>query len=473
MLLRKKTYQISLAAIVFAVGSLFAVSAALAQTLPVDPNANNLIVNFTPDPLFNAGNFLPGDSRIGEAEVINGTNETKRIATEAINYPETLLIVPSDDLSRALIIVIKEKGGADLYGGSSSTGARTLFDFYKNGETYLSDIPANGTKEYEFIISFLESEGDEWQGKTTSFDIIVGFQEEGGGGIITPPSGGGGGAAPGLIIKNEKTITVGDVWVEIEWWTSYEATSRVIYCEASDVGCALNLSETSKDPVFDLPLYGYNYTTDEMHTPANSKGVAYRKITITGLISSTAYDFRCVSHASPPTISRAHTFTTLAMGGNMNDSDDDITDDVIDDASGFTAFQDYGTNSGDGTTGSTLEYGADDTEDKVNGAEDGVNNDSDSENTGLIPNISEAINSAGNFIGSVLESESADKTGGDAVNSGAARENKAKGSFESSYDQTLFSLIILLLLVIVLLRYVYRFRIRKKKYISDKDDVSS
>ena len=79
---------------------------------------------------------------------------------------------------------------------------------------------------------------------------------------------------------------------------------------------------------------------------------------------------------------------------------------------------------------------------------------------------------AGNFIGSVLESESADKTGEDAVNSGAALENKAKGSFESSYEQVLFSLAVLLLLIIVLLRYVYRFRIRKKKYIGDKDDTS-
>ena len=180
MLLKKKICQFSLAAIIFACGSLFAVNAAFAQTPPVDPNADSLIVNFIPDPLFNAGNFLPGDSRTGEVEVINGTNETKRIATEAINYPKDIFgNVPDDDLSRALTIVIQEKNvDGDLYGGSSPTGARTLFDFYKNGETYLSSVFANGTEEYEFVISFPESEGDYWQGKTTEFDIKVGFQGE-------------------------------------------------------------------------------------------------------------------------------------------------------------------------------------------------------------------------------------------------------------------------------------------------------
>ena len=77
---------------------------------------------------------------------------------------------------------------------------------------------------------------------------------------------------------------------------------------------------------------------------------------------------------------------------------------------------------------------------------------------------------AGNFTGSVLENT--DKTGEGAVNSDAAPENKAKGSFESNYDQVLLSLIVLSLLVIVLLNYVYKFRIKKKKYIGDKDDVS-
>ena len=59
------------------------------------------------------------------------------------------------------------------------------------------------------------------------------------------------------------------------------------------------------------------------------------------------------------------------------------------------------------------------------------------------------------------------------VNSGVTLENETKGSFESNYSQVLFSLVVLLLLVIVLLRYVYRFRVKKKKYIGDENDTSS
>ncbi|MEA2098310.1 MAG: hypothetical protein U9P70_04550 [Patescibacteria group bacterium] len=167
MLLKKKLFQIGSVMTIFLVGGLFVVNTVLAQAPPEDPpvdlDANNLIVNFTPDSLFNADNFLPGDSKSGEVEVINNTTETKRIATEAINYPEG---IPDDDLSRALTIIIKHKDGSNIYGGLNSTEVRTLYDFYKNGETYLSDImEASGgvssVNEYEFVISFPVDKGDE------------------------------------------------------------------------------------------------------------------------------------------------------------------------------------------------------------------------------------------------------------------------------------------------------------------------
>ncbi|MEA2098311.1 MAG: fibronectin type III domain-containing protein [Patescibacteria group bacterium] len=123
----------------------------------------------------------------------------------------------------------------------------------------------------------------------------------------------------GLIIKNKDTVKVGYDYADIEWWTSYNATSRVIYCETSK-NCSLDFSNTTTDSTFNLFLYGYKYTTNELHTPANSEGVKYRKITITELQENTTYSYRCVSHASPPTISRTHTFTTLALA---NDGDDE------------------------------------------------------------------------------------------------------------------------------------------------------
>jgi hypothetical protein len=91
-------------------------------------------------PLFKETNFLPGQNATGTVRVTNSSGQPQRIVTEAINYPgfPNPDNIPASDLSRALSIIIREKGGSDLYGGS--TGEKTLFDFYKNGETYLSDI---------------------------------------------------------------------------------------------------------------------------------------------------------------------------------------------------------------------------------------------------------------------------------------------------------------------------------------------
>lgn len=334
-------YQISLAAAIFVFGSLFSTGAVLAIP-PENPNEGDLIVNFRPNPLFSDSNLLPGDAKIGEAEVINNTGETKRIATEAINYPKNILgNVPDDDLSRALMIVIREKNGSDLYGGSSPTGIKTLFNFYTNGETYLSDVSGGGTKTYQFEISFPIDKEDEWQGATTGFDIIVGFQgteggaeycnnngaqdngetgiDCGGGGCPACGNSGGGGSGgglpPGLIIKYESAVTVGGNYAEIEWWTSYNATSQVVYAK-SDEAHTLNLNDNAGTP----PKYGYARATEEFHTPANPNGVTYRKIRIDGLASGTTYYFRSISHASPPTVSREHSFTTLAMNDNNGSS---------------------------------------------------------------------------------------------------------------------------------------------------------
>ncbi|MEA2088264.1 MAG: hypothetical protein U9O55_00250, partial [Patescibacteria group bacterium] len=260
-----------------------------------------------------ADNFLPGDIKIGEAEVINNTGGSKRIATEAINYPKNIAgLIPSNDLSRAMTIIIKEKDGNDIYGGNSGTGEKTLYNFYKNGETYLSDVGGSkDSKIFQFIISFPDDKGDDWRETETNFDIIVGFQ--GKEGEITPPGtdpGGGSGAGvlPGLIIKYESAYDTGDTWAKIKWWTSYNATSRVIYCKKSE-NCALNLSDNSGA----TPLYGFTNTTSEENTPASQNGVLYREMTLIGLKLGTIYEYRCISHASPPTISRIHTFTTLAL----------------------------------------------------------------------------------------------------------------------------------------------------------------
>ena len=79
-----------------------------------------LLITFEQDPLFGQSNFLPGDSITRWVKVANNTGETKSIATEAINWPNFPAYdsISSEDLSRALLIIISE-GGNDLYGGLS------------------------------------------------------------------------------------------------------------------------------------------------------------------------------------------------------------------------------------------------------------------------------------------------------------------------------------------------------------------
>jgi len=304
-------------AVLLAGGSLFA--------LPAKAAENDLVVEYLTDtgwkkwlpgedsfPIFEEGNFLPGDTATSLVKVTNNTNQPQNIAIEAIRWPgfPNPEDVPDRDLSRALEITISQDGGSDIYGGSA--GKKTLFNFYQDGEVLLTEgLAGNGGQViYNFQISFPKEEENQWQGATTTFDILIGFQgTEGGGGTGgggTGGGGGGGGLPPGLTIQYERTRCISDTTVIIEWVTSYKSTSRVIYSTTSGT--------------FDLsagePNYGYPFWTEEKDNtpPIKENGVTYHTVALTGLTPSTTYYYRCVSHASPPTISRERSFTTLALG---------------------------------------------------------------------------------------------------------------------------------------------------------------
>ena len=270
---------------------------------------NPLTVEFEQDPLFSNTDIKPGDSITRWAKVTNNYEETKPVAAEAINYPNP---VPSDDLSRALDIIIK-KGTSELYNNS-------LYNFYLNGETYLSDIGSGETTQYDFTISFPIEKGNEWQGKTTGFDILIGFQGDGGddgngddgngdddggnggngGNGGTTGGGGGGTLPPGLIILEESIFTTCTANCEavVEWTTNYNATTQVVY------------GTESEDHYFNpniLPYYGYAHSEPD---PEDLTKVKNHTVTLTNLNPNTTYCFRAVSHASPATISLQHKFTT-------------------------------------------------------------------------------------------------------------------------------------------------------------------
>jgi len=265
---------------------------------------DSLIVHFESTPLFNETNFNPGTTVAKWVEVINNSGSTQNIAVEAINHPNP---VPVTDLSRALNIVIKQ-GLTDLYGGS--TGAKTLYDFYEAGEVYLSSVNHGQLVQYDFVITFPQEATDEWQARTTGFDILIGFQgTEGQGSGGGQSSGGSGGFIypAGLVIVNESVYVtqVNEFSVTIEWDTSHFSTSQVIY-GAEGEAHTLNMSDATSTP----PTYGYAHTTPEYDTAPK---VTHHKVVITGLNPGTTYYYRAVSHGSLA-ISREYTFATSQTG---------------------------------------------------------------------------------------------------------------------------------------------------------------
>ena len=253
---------------------------------------------FQDKPLFNEANFLPGDSVTRWVRVTNNSGQTQQVLTQATDYPNPIL---SDDLCHGLMITIS-KEGTDLY------GPKTLCDFYQDSNPnpiYLSDIDNGQTIQYDFTVSFPSDKGNDWQGKTTYFDIAVGFgQEEGGGGNsgggttqTTMSRGGGGGGYTGLTIFNEENKKVEPNQVTLTWFTNHPATSRVIYdtVSHSTIGAPSN--------------YGYAFSTLE-----DSNKVTFHSVTLTGLTPGVTYYWRAISHGSPETWGKELSFTIPTTG---------------------------------------------------------------------------------------------------------------------------------------------------------------
>ncbi len=250
------------------------------------PDPPDLWVNFEQDPLFSEANFLPNDTITRWVQVGNFSGQTQRIAIEAINVSDP------NNFGDVLNLQIKEEGNV-LFNS-------TLSQFFANGETYLSDLADGQTTQYDFLVTFLPEAGNDYQGVSLGFDLIVGFQGTEGGESTGGGGGAGGGASlpSGLTIRSETvTAIVDETSVTITWLTSYESTSQVIY-SAEGEPHTLDLSK---------PYYGYAHAAPD---PEDSNKVTSHSVTITGLSPGTRYYYRCVSHASPPTISQEYTFTT-------------------------------------------------------------------------------------------------------------------------------------------------------------------
>ncbi len=291
--------------------------------------------------LFGETNFLPGDTvernvRITNVDVTRTGNGTKQeIAIKSIGVSNPYLGTPlvSDRFGDKLNFKIKEDGE------TTYNYEKTLSEFFdESGETVIDTLANDASEKYIFSIYFDETSDNEYQDKSLEFNIVFGLKgDEGGdggcnyngvqdndekgidcGGSGCPAcggsgGGGGGGLPQGLIIKYEQAIEVDSNSATITWLTSHEATSQVIYSSNSEY--------YNGGYQFDLTKINYGYA-HAVPNPENLTKVTGHEVIISGLTAGTTYHFRCVSHASPPTVSRSHTFTTLALADDDNNGDD-------------------------------------------------------------------------------------------------------------------------------------------------------
>lgn len=121
------------------------------------------------DPIFVVSNMLPGDVEEREVEVINNDTVARNIIVKGVKTAETL------NFSTILDFVILE-GATPIYGTGSGTGPKTLAQFFTESDPdgiELSQVAASGSNNYTFRATFPSSAGNEWQGASVVFDLII------------------------------------------------------------------------------------------------------------------------------------------------------------------------------------------------------------------------------------------------------------------------------------------------------------
>ena len=296
------------------------------QTLP------RLVVDFDPDPLFGAENFLPADVAEGTVTVTNNSDEEQDVLIEAINA------IDDERLGDELVLTISE-GANILY--SESDG--TFGDFLRAGELPLSALPAGEQKIYLFEVEFTE-ESTGPQGAFIGFDICIGFEDENG--VVCGDTVIGDEDETDDLSDNDNVFVSGasgyiptpqlSLWGEyvstrgfdgsgggaitIEWNTNLLATSKVVYGLSEDddgnpITYTLDLSDTN---------FGYPIGTDE-----NAPKTKDHLVDIVGLLLNREYKYRVVSRASPPTISYEHTFfVEMEVGELLDGGEENFSGDI-------------------------------------------------------------------------------------------------------------------------------------------------
>lgn len=123
-------------------------------------------------PIFTFNNILPGFSQNHTVTVNNGDSVARQVGIKGFKTAGT------GNLESQLDIVISENG-TDLYGGTSTTGAKTLEQFFTDSSSVngvaLSTVNPGVTTAYLITVTFKNSAGNAFQNTNVVFDLKFGI----------------------------------------------------------------------------------------------------------------------------------------------------------------------------------------------------------------------------------------------------------------------------------------------------------
>ncbi len=140
------------------------------QTSTVEAYGDLLVDFYVPvdTPMFTLTQIKPGETYSHLLAIKNLSNKTETVFIKGIQTGGTNL---QPAIESMLELVIKE-GNHIRYGTGSSTGRKTLAQFFKESTKQgvaMDQLSSRQQKQYQLIVSFPASAGNEFQGKSVSF----------------------------------------------------------------------------------------------------------------------------------------------------------------------------------------------------------------------------------------------------------------------------------------------------------------
>jgi hypothetical protein len=126
------------------------------------------------NPIFTIANMAPGDSQNRNIDVTNSGSIVRHVAVKGIKTGGDLA---NPKFETVLDLVIKD-GVTPVYGAGSSTGNKTLAQFFTESNTTdgvpLSDLNPSASKTYNFLVTFQSIAGNQFQNRSLTFDLTFG-----------------------------------------------------------------------------------------------------------------------------------------------------------------------------------------------------------------------------------------------------------------------------------------------------------